>query len=145
VKLGRLFAEEEKVAALVREVSQGLLDLDEFVLAKSPLELAKAEVIGRRIRRSCDQMNEHVHEAKKVIGALMLEKSAVRFRGAEKALHEMESELAQIHGDIESIGSLAESFYSAENREVVFQNLNAQYAQLMRHVMALMATEAVLK
>ncbi len=140
-----LFREEERIAKAVRQISTGLLELDDFIVARGPLELAKAEVSGKRIRRACDEINEEIHEAKKQIGVLMSGTKEVKLKGRKRLLHELEDTLALLHGDVETIGNLAESFYKTDNRRVLFENLNHQYSELMRHVMSLLSDQDMLK
>lgn len=142
--LSSLFSEEEKIARAVRQISTGILELDDFVLARGPLELAKAEVSGKRIRRACDEINEEIHLAKKQVGILMSSSKEVKLKGRKRFLHEVEDTLALLHGDVETIGELAESFYRADDRKVLFENLNHQYGELMRHVMSLLSDQALL-
>lgn len=139
--LDALFREEKKIAAHVREIAEALLELSEFVNAKGALDLAGAEVLGRRVRRACDGINDEVHEARKALGVLMLEKKMVSFKKAEKPLHEMENDLSLVHGDIDAIGRIAEGFYEAPDREAAFENLNSHYRELVRHVQALLSEQ----
>lgn len=137
-ELAKLFEEEEKIQKSVREISIGLLELSDFVLAKSPVELASAEIIGKRIRRACDMINDEVHVARKKLGVLLTHKSKVKFKKTIRSLHEMEDELSLIHGDIDAIGDVAENFYASEDRKVAFENLNRHYSELVSHVTSLM-------
>ncbi|MBI4145821.1 hypothetical protein HY489_00620 [Candidatus Woesearchaeota archaeon] len=142
--LTKLFEEEDKVVASIREISQSLLDLSDFTLAKSAVELAKAEVVGKRLRNACDLINEELHGARKKLGVLLSSAKKVKFKGRDRLLHEMEDELSLIHGDVEAIGTIAESFYKAESREIAFENMNKHYAELMQHVLDLMGEESSL-
>lgn len=144
-ELKQLFEEEEKIEKSVREISKGVLDLSDYSLAKSPIELAEAEVLGKRIRRACDMISDEVHRARQKLGALMMHTTKVKFKKSNRELHDMENELSLIHGDLEAIGSLAEEFYEAKDRKVLFANINRHYSGLMQHVMSLMVSEANLK
>jgi hypothetical protein len=144
-ELDRLFEEEEKIQESVREISQGLLDLSDYSLAKSAVDLAEAQVVGKRIRNACDKISEQVHVARKKLGALLTNSTKVKFKKAEKPLHEMENELSLIHGDLEAIGQIAEDFYGAKNRKAAFENLNRHYSELIQHVTSLMIEESNLK
>ena len=144
-ELAKLFEEEEKIQQAVREISQGVLDMSDYTLAKSAVELAEAEVVGKRIRNACDSINDEVHIARKKLGALMTHTTKVKFKKAERPLHEMENELSLIHGDIEAIGRIAEDFYEAGNRKAAFENLNKHYSELIQHVTSLMIEESELK
>jgi len=144
-ELAKLFEEEEKIEKSVREISKGVLDLSDYSLARSPIELAEAEVLGKRIRRACDVICDEVHRARQKLGALMTHTTAVSFKKSKRQLHEMENELSLIHGDLEAIGSIAEEFYQAEDRRASFENINSHYSELIQHVMSLMVSEANLK
>ncbi len=144
-ELAGLFQEEEKIQQAVREISQGLLDLSDYMLAKSAIELAESEVVGKQIRNACDKINEEVHVARKKLGVLLTDSTKVRFKKAEKPLHEMENELSLIHGDLETIGQIAERFYELENRKAAFENLNKHYSELIQHVTSLLIEESNLK
>ncbi|MBW2969911.1 hypothetical protein KY309_02315 [Candidatus Woesearchaeota archaeon] len=144
-ELDKLFEEEEKIQKSVREISVGLLEMSDFVLAKSPVELASAEIVGKRIRRACDMINDEVHIARKKIGVLLTHKSKVKFKKAVRSLHEMEDELSLIHGDIDAIGDIAESFYESKDRKTAFENLNRHYSELVGHVTSLIIDEENLK
>lgn len=144
-ELASLFQEEEKIQQAVREISQGLLDLSDYMLAKSAIELAESEVVGKQIRNACDKINEEVHVARKKLGVLLTDSTKVRFKKAEKPLHEMENELSLIHGDLETIGQIAERFYELENRKAAFENLNKHYSELIQHVTSLLIEESNLK
>jgi phosphate uptake regulator len=144
-ELDALFEEEGKIQQDVREISQGVLDLSDYVLAKSALELGESQIVGRKIREVCDRVGEHVHIAKRKLAALMSNHVNVKFKKAERELHEMSNELALIHGDLEIIGTLAEGFYAAKKRDAAFENINKHYSQLMRHLTSLMMEEANLK
>lgn len=144
-ELGILFAEEERIQQAVREISQGVLDISDYVLAKGPIELAEAEVVGKNIRKSCDKINDVVHLARNTLGNLFTHTTKVKFKGKERPLHEMENELSLIHGDLESIGSIAERFFEAKDRGAAFDNLNQHYSELVEHVTSLMVSEAKLK
>ena len=144
-ELAKLFQEEEKIQLAVREISQGLLDLSDYSLAKGAIELAESEVVGKRIRNACDKINEEVHIARKKLGALLTNSTKVKFKKSERPLHEMENELSLIHGDLEAIGQIAERFHEAENRKAAFENLNKHYSELIQHVTSLMIEEANLK
>jgi hypothetical protein len=143
--LDKLFEEEEKIQQAVREISQGVLDMSDYVLAKSALELAEAEIVGKNIRKACDKMNDEVHHAKKKLGALLTNTTKVKFKGADKPLHEMENELSLIHGDLEAIGKISEDFFEAKDRKAAFDNLNKHYAELVQHVTSLLVEESNLK
>ena len=143
--LDKLFEEEEKIQQSVREISQGLLDLSDYAVAKGVIELAEVEVVGKRIRNACDKINEEVHIARKKLGVLMTSSAKVKFKKAERPLHEMENELSLIHGDLETIGQIAESFYEAKNRKIAFENLNKHYSELVQHVTSLLVEESNLK
>jgi len=144
-ELGILFAEEERIQLAVREISQGILDMSDYVLAKSPIELAEAEVVGKNIRKSCDKINDDVHLARNTLGNLFTHATKITFKGKERPLHEMENELSLIHGDLEAIGSIAEKFFEAKDRKAAFDNLNQHYSELVEHVTSLMVSEAKLK
>lgn len=144
-ELGILFAEEERIQQAIREISQGMLDISDYVLSKSPIELAEAEVVGKNIRKSCDKINDLVHLARNTLGKLFTHSTKVKFKGKERPLHEMENELSLIHGDLESIGSIAERFFEAKDRRAAFDNLNQHYSELVEHVTSLMVSEAKLK
>src|SRR3990172_3097944 len=137
-ELAKLFEEEEKIQQSVREISQGLLDLSDYTLAKSVIDLAESEVVGKRIRNACDKINEEVHIARKKLGALLTNSTKVKFKKAERPLHEMENELSLIHGDLEAIGQIAEKFHEAESRKAAFENMNKHYSELVKHVTSLM-------
>ena len=140
-----LFEEEDEINHDIRRISEALLELSEYVTARSALELAAAEVAGKRIRVACDAINDEVHRARKKLGILMTQKTKVLFKKREMRLTEMENDLAHIHGDIESIGDLALEFYRANDRNAAFQNLNSHYSELVRHVMNLMVDEVETK
>ena len=140
-ELKQLFEEEEKIQKSVREIAQGLLDLSDFTVAKSPLELASAEIVGKRIRRACDFISDDVHIARQKLGDLMTQDTSVKFKKATRALHEMENELSLIHGDLEAIGKIAEDFYRSKNRNAAFDNLNRHYSELVKHVSSLLVGE----
>jgi hypothetical protein len=144
-ELGILFAEEDRIREAVKEISHGILDISDYVLSKSPIELAEAEVVGKNIRKSCDKINDVVHLARSALGNLMTHATKVNFKGKERPLHEMENELSLIHGDLESIGSIAERFFEAKDRRAAFDNLNQHYSELVEHVTSLMVSEANLK
>ena len=144
-ELDKLFEEEEKIQASVLEISQGLLDLSDYSNAKSAVDLAEAEVVGKRIRNACDKINGEVHHAKQRLGALLTNTTKVKFKKGERKLHEMENELSMIHGDVEAIGTIAEGFYDAKDRKAAFDNLNQHYSELVKHVTSLMVEESELK
>ncbi len=144
-ELDKLFEEEEKIEQAVREISQGVLDLSDYSLAKSAIELAEMEIVGKRIRNACDKINEEVHIARKKLGALLTHTTTVTFKKSARQLHEMENELSLIHGDLEAIGRIAEDFYGAKDREAAFQNLNKHYSEMVEHATSLMIEEANLK
>lgn len=144
-ELDRLFEDEEKIQLAVREISQGILDLSDYSNAKNALELAEAEIIGKRVRNACDKINDEVHVARKRLGILFTQSIKVKFKKIERLLHEMENELSLIHGDLEVIGSIAENFYHAESRKAAFDNINQHYSELVRHVTSLVVDEAKLK
>jgi len=137
-ELDKLFEEEEKIEQSVKEISQGLLDLSDYSLAKSAIELAESEVIGKKIRNACDKISEEVHIARKKLGSLFTDSTKVKFKKIERPLHEMEDELALIHGDLEAIGEIAEKFHEAKNRKAAFENLSKHYAELIQHITSLM-------
>ncbi len=143
--LDKLFEEEEKIQSAVHEISQGILDLSDYALAKSALELAETEIVGKKIRNACDKINEEVHIARKKLGALLTNTTKVKFKKGERPLHEMENELSLIHGDLEAIGKIAEEFYHAKDRKAAFENMNKHYSELVQHVTSLMLDEAELK
>ena len=144
-ELKQLFEEEEKIQKALFEISQAMLDLSDYTIAKSPIELAEAEVVGKRMRNACDKISDEVHIARKKLGALMTDMTSVKFKKAERQLNEMENELALIHGDLEAIGGLAERFYEAKSRKGAFENLNRHYSELVQHVTSLMVTESEVK
>ncbi|VVB81308.1 Uncharacterised protein [uncultured archaeon] len=144
-ELKQLFDEEEKIQRSVREISQGVLDLSDYALAKSPIELAEAEVVGKRIRRACDVISDEVHRARQKLGDLMTHATKVKFKKSGRELHDMENELSLIHGDLEAIGRIAEEFYKTENRKASFANINRHYSELMQHITSLMISESNLK
>ncbi len=144
-ELEALFEEEEKIEQAVREISQGVLDLSDYSLAKSAIELAEMEIVGKRIRNACDKINDEVHIAMKKLGALLTHTTTVTFKKSARQLHEMENELSLVHGDLEAIGRIAEDFYEAKDRKAAFQNLNKHYAELVEHVTSLMIEESNVK
>ena len=143
--LDKLFEEEEKIERAVVDISRGVLDLSDYVVAKSPLELAEAEIVGKRIRESCDSVNEEIHVARRKLGILLSHSSSVVFKKGKRFLHEMENELSLIHGDIEAIGTVAEHFFTSNNREVAFENLSMIQSNLVKHVTSLLGDESRLK
>ncbi len=144
-ELQKLFEEEQAIQQSVRKISEGVLELSDYSLAKSAIELAEAEVVGKSIRKACDEISEHVHKARKALGAFLTDTSKIKLKGKERPLHEVENELALIHGDLESIGSIAERFFEAKDRKIAFQNLNQHYSELMQHLTSLLLEEAALK
>jgi len=144
-ELTKLFDEEQEIQKLVRKISTGILDLSDYSLSKGPIELAEAEVIGKQMRKVCEDINEHVHHATKIIGALMTRTTKVKFKGRERSLHEVENELSLIHGDLEAIGNIAENFFEAPDRKAAFQNLSLHYGELLQHLTSLMLEEFGLK
>lgn len=144
-ELDKLFEEEEKIQASIRVISQGLLDLSDYSVVKSPIELAEAEIVGKKIRNECDKISEDVHLARQKLGDFMTHTTKIKFKKSERSLHEMENELSLIHGDLDSIGRIAEAFYKSENRRAAFENLNKHYSELIQHVTSLMLEESNLK
>ena len=145
IELDRLFDEEEKIQNAVRDISQGLIDLSDYSIAKSALELAESEIVGKRIRSACDTINDQVHIAKKRLGILFTSTRKVKFKHGEKALHEMEDDLSLIHGDVETIGKIAECFFEAKDRSAAFDNMTKHYSELVDHVTRLMIEGKELK
>ncbi len=143
--LKQLFEEEDKIHSSVRQIGELLLELSDFSLAKSALELAKVQVIGKRLRNVCDEISDHVHHARKKLGSLMLHHTHVQFKKADKSLHDMERELSLIHGNLETIGSIAESFFESTDRKAAFANLNSAYNSLVQNVMSLLVDESSVK
>jgi hypothetical protein len=139
--LEKLFQEERKISDAVRQIGALVLELSDFTTAKSPLELAHSQIIGKKMRQECDKINEEIHIARKLIGRLMTEKTKVKFKKQERELHELENDLALMHGDVQTLGSLAEHFFEAKDRKAAFQNLNKAYSELMGHVLALVVEE----
>jgi len=140
MKLDQLFKDEERVVADMHELSAGILSLSEFVSTKTPLDLAQAEVSGKKIRAACDRMNDDIHEAKKELGVLCSQTTSVSFKQQDRLLHEMEDDLALMHGDVETIGRVAEHFFEAPNREAAFENLNTHYGTLVKLAGALLSS-----
>lgn len=143
--LKQLFEEEGKVRDAIREISTLLLDLSDFSLAKSALELAKVQVLGKRIRDVCDRITDDVHQARKKLGDLMLHHTHVNFKKADKALHDMEKDLSLAHGNLETIGKISESFYESKNRNAAFENLNKAYSSLIQNISSLMIDASTVK
>lgn len=125
---------ETRLEKDVKEISKGLLDISDFTKARSPLELAEAEVVGKRIRAACDKIADEIHMAKKKLGIELLHSTKSK-KG--RSLNELENLLSLIHGDVETIGNVAVNFISAPNREAAFENMNRHYAELVQHVMSL--------
>lgn len=144
-ELQKLFEEEQAIQQSVRKISEGVLELSDYSLAKSAIELAEAEVVGKNIRKACDEVSEHVHKARKALGAFLTDASKINLKGKERPLHEVENELALIHGDLEAIGSIAERFFEVRDRKIAFQNLNQHYSELMQHLTSLLLKETELK
>lgn len=144
-ELDKLFEEEEKIQREVQQISHGIIDLSDYLLAKSALELAELELVGKRIRNSCDKINDGVHIARNKLNSLMTHTTTVKFKKVGRSLHDMENELSLIHGDLEAIGKIAEGFYEANDRKAAFDNLNKHYSELVKHVTSLMVEEAELK
>jgi hypothetical protein len=143
--LDSLFDDEDNVRNSVNVISVGIIDLSDFSIVSSAVDLARAEIAGKRIRVACDALNEEVHSARKKLGILLSSKSSVKFKGAVRVLHEMEDELSLIHGDLEAIGTIAVNFFSSANRKVAFDNLNRHYSGLVKHVTSLLISELELK
>ncbi len=144
-ELQKLFSEEEKIRDGVHAIAEGILELSEHVVDKGVLELAGAEVVGKRVRKACDDINDEVHLARKQLGVLLSHSSEVKFKKSVRSLNEMEDELSLIHGDIDVIGRVAENFFQSGNRKAAFSNLNRHYGELVEHVTSLMVEEAKLK
>jgi len=143
--LEQLFEQEELIQKSIKDIAQGILDLSDFVTAKGPLELANAQIVGKRMRRSCDIISDEVHLARKKLGILMLETKSVVFKKSKRALTEMENELSLIHGDVDAIGKISEEFYGAIDRKSAFANVSRHYEELVEHAMSLMVVEGNLK
>ncbi|GEM_PF-3515004 len=144
-ELNQLFEREEKIQETVREISHGLLDLSDYSIIRSPIELAEAEIVGKKIRNACDKVSEDVHLARQKLGDFMTHNTKIKFKKGERYLHEMENELSLIHGDLDAIGRIAENFYKSDNRAAAFENLNTHYSELVKHVTSLIVEESNLK
>jgi len=144
-ELEQLFEAEEKIQQAIREISTLLLDLSDFTLAKSVLELAKVQVLGKRIRDVCDRISDDIHQARKKLGDLMVHHTHVKFKDADKALHDMEKELSLAHGSLETIGHVAETFYESKNRRAAFDNLNKAFSSLIHNITSLLVDASRVK
>lgn len=139
--LKSLFKDEVTIAKDVREIAAQIVELSEFAEAKSPLELAHAEVVGKRIREACDRVNDEVHHARRQVGALLSEQESIVVRDTERALNDVFDELSVVHGSVEAIGRIAEGFFEARDREVAYRNLNRVYERLVRQVSVLLSSK----
>lgn len=139
--LDTLFEEEEKIQQGVRSIAQSLLDMSDFVTAKGPIELAEAQVVGRRLKRVCDDLLEELHKARKAVGILLSHEKEGTLNGKKRHISDVEDELSLIHGDIEAIASIAENFYQSQNRKTAFENLNRHYGDLVAHVTQVMVSK----
>ena len=138
--LDNLFEEEELIHEGVRSIAQGLLDMSDFVTAKGPIELAEAQVVGKRLRRVCDDLLEELHKARKAVGSLLSHEKEGTLNGKKIKLYDVEDELSLIHGDVEAIAIIAENFYGSRDRVVAFGNLNKHYRDLVTHVTSVMVS-----
>ncbi|RMD57858.1 hypothetical protein D6825_02655 [Candidatus Woesearchaeota archaeon] len=140
-ELSKLFRDERKVSELVRELAQGVLDLSDFVLAKSAVELAAAQVAGKRLADACTRVEDLIHEVKKDLGVLLLSYESVEFKGIERPLHEMEDSVSLIHGDLDALRVIAQNFHKAKDRKVAFANASKHYRALVKHIVRLLVEE----
>ena len=144
-KLKQLFAEEEKVSKAIEQVAEVLIGMSEFVIAKSAMELAQVEVLGKRLQEICDSIKDEVHEAKKTLGSLMMDHTHAEFKGADKSLHDMEHVLALIHSDLSRLGDIGLKFPQSFHKEAAFENLNKAYRTLTENVRQLIVDESPIK
>ncbi|PIN76184.1 hypothetical protein COV18_00620 [Candidatus Woesearchaeota archaeon CG10_big_fil_rev_8_21_14_0_10_37_12] len=143
--LSKLFEEEEIIRSHVKDIAQLILELSDFVVATRVLDLAQAEVLGKKVQNVCDKLNTHVHKARKLLGILMTKKTSVLFKGKQVLLPDIENDLSLIHGDVDSIGRIGLDFYKAENRGAAFENLERHYDDLVEHVTNLVVDDTELK
>ncbi|MGK5094629.1 hypothetical protein WDW89_21770, partial [Deltaproteobacteria bacterium TL4] len=136
-----LFEEEEKIREGVRSIAQGLLDVSDFVEAKGPVELAEAQVVGKRLRKVCDELLDELHKARKAVGLLLSHEKEGVIGGKTRQFSDIEDELSLIHGDVEAIAVIAENFYQSRNRSIAFNNLNRHYRDLVTHVTSVLVSK----
>ena len=144
-ELESLFTQEREILESICDIAQSIHEMSEYSVIKSPLELADAEIVGKRIRRACDKVNEQIHAARNKLGALLTHTTKVKLKKAERPVHEVENDLSLMHGDIEAIGRIAEDFFEAKDRKAAFYNMNKHYSELVDHVSSLMAEGPELK
>lgn len=140
-----LFHEVGKVEQGVRELSDHLMALADVAHGKSPVELASAKVMGKRIARACDMILDEVEEAKKRLGTLALQTTSVKTKKGDRAIVNVQNDLALVHSDVEMIAHLAEHFFESEDREDSFTNITEFYGKLIEHVTTLLMDEDALK
>lgn len=145
VEVSSLFADESRVHHLVHELSSMVHELSDFVLSRSPVELAHSRVLGSRIRRVCDEFAELMHDARKTVGALMVDRSHMHIGKANCLLQDVSDDAALVHADLELIGMLGAAFFEAEDRKRAFDNIVEVHNRLLYHVGRLVSDENMLK
>lgn len=145
VEVSSLFADESRVHDLVHQLASLVHEFADFVLARSPVELAHSRVLGSRIQKVCDELSEIMHGARKTVGALMVDQSHVHIGKRRCLLQDVSDDAALVHADCELIGSLGSAFFEADDRKRAFDNIAEAHNRLLFHVSRLVSDENLLK
>lgn len=140
-----LLKQEGSIRDSVVEIVNLITSLSDFVVVKSPVELAKSRVIGLRLQRECERILSIVYESRKSVALLMQAYTHASFKGVSRALQDIMDDLSFIQSDLEVISSIGVSFFSSDNRQASFANLVHAHDRLIRNVISLVSDENDLK
>ena len=136
-----LFAKEQDLSAHMKDVGILLLDVSDSVkdkMSKKDADEVKDAMIT--LSMNCDAMLEDVSNAEKLIKKIKTKDVSVKGTTADVA--EIKQHFVDVKNALERLKQNAKDFLTAKNRELLFKEMNTDYANVLDTLTELM-TESV--
>ena len=113
----------QKINASTRELSIALLDLSDFVKATlSPAEQKKIASIAKKMAKHAGDIQKETSKARKAVST-----------------DELAGHLKDVEENVKLLGNLARDFPKAKDRQNLYLQINARYAEMVKGLTVVLA------
>ena len=133
-----LFAKEQDLSTHLRDVGILLLDISDSVkdkLSKKDADEVKDAMIT--LSMNCDAMLEDVSNSEKILKKIKTKDVSVK--GTTADLASLKKHFLDVKSGLERLKQNAKDFLTAKNRELLFQEMNTDYSNVLGTLTELMA------
>lgn len=137
-EIDKLFEKEQDVSKHLKDVGVILLDLSDSVHEKlTDKDTGDVKGLLATLTMNCQAMIEDITESEKILKSVRTKQVTVNETTADTS--ELRLHLSEVKQSLTKLSKSANEFLSAKNRDLVFQEINKDYSEVLGSLTELMA------